>query len=53
MKKTHKMSRMLSKIFGWVVRPVCKVDNKTYAYIKSTRWDDVTCERCLIKKDTK
>jgi hypothetical protein len=49
-KKVHKRSRYNSKIFGWVVRPECRVDNLTYAYKASTNWSEVTCEKCLKKK---
>jgi hypothetical protein len=46
-KKVHKNSRYNSPIFGWVVRPECRVDNYTIAYKASTKWDDVTCEKCM------
>lgn len=49
-KKTHKLSRMFHKLYGWKVRPLCKVDNKTYAYNKTTYWKSVDCEKCLEKK---
>lgn len=49
-KKIHKNSRFNSKLYGWVVRPVCKVDNKTYAYTASTDWQKVTCLKCLEYK---
>lgn len=46
MKKIHKNARRKSPIFGWQVRPVCKVDNRTLAYKASTNWREVTCEVC-------
>lgn len=50
MKKTHKRSRFYSKVFGWVVRPVCKVDNVTFCYTASTNWAEVDCQKCLRKR---
>jgi hypothetical protein len=54
-KKVHKISRMFSSFFGGYVvgRPLCKVDNKTFVYNASTKWDNVDCENCLAKKGTK
>ena len=49
-KKIHKMSRIKSGIFGWQVRPICKVDNRG-AYKGSTHWTNVNCENCLNKKE--
>lgn len=47
MKKVHKLSRMFSVCYDSdVVRPVCKVDNKTLCYSGSTDWNKVTCKRC-------
>lgn len=49
-KKTHKNSRYNSPVFGWVVRPECRVDNLTTAYKASTNWKNVTCVKCLKKE---
>ena len=50
MKKVHKNQRRKSPWYGWVVRPICSVDNKTYAYTASANWKDVNCENCLKKQ---
>lgn len=49
-KKVHKLVRMQTLFFGIQVRPVCKVDNKTWAYNKTTVWHEVTCLKCLKGK---
>lgn len=47
-KRIHRLGRMYSKIRDeWDVRPLCKVDNKTYRYNKTTNWKEVTCLKCL------
>lgn len=48
-KKVHKMSRIKMAFYGWEVLPVCKVFNTTTAYIGSTEWAKVTCNKCLKK----
>jgi len=49
MKKVHKWQRMQDWQNNWVVRPICKVDNKTLCYEATTEIKKVTCERCLTK----
>ena len=52
MKVIHKRGRMYSVFYStYVVRPLCKIDNKTFAYSATTNWLDVTCKRCLAKKE--
>lgn len=46
------MSRMYSHFFGWVVRPICKVDNRG-AYNGTTSWHGVDCVNCLKKMENK
>lgn len=41
--------RMKSRLFGWVMRPLCKVNNRTLTLYGSIDWRQVTCLRCLAK----
>jgi hypothetical protein len=49
-KKIHK-NKLVSLLYGSRVLPVCRVDNKTYAYTARSRWNLVTCKRCLAKRE--
>jgi hypothetical protein len=53
MKKIHKLGRMFSLLYGYPVRPLCKVDNKTYSYHGSTNWNKVDCKKCLALRKNK
>lgn len=47
-KKMHFRKRVWSSLYKvFRVAPVCKVDNKTYAYAATTNKEDVTCMKCL------
>jgi hypothetical protein len=50
-KKVHKLGRMKSHTFGWVVRPLCYVDNTTSAYKGTTDKKLVNCQKCLKKME--
>ena len=53
MKKIHKLHNVSKDLPITVNLPMCKVHNKTYAYKGSTKWAQVTCEKCLKKRKEK
>lgn len=58
MKRVHKFDGWQGRVsFDWAVltdpTTVCKMQNKTWAFEYSRRWNDVTCKRCLKARKIK
>jgi hypothetical protein len=49
MKKAHKILPK-SERYKKERYTACRVENKTWAYIATTRWQKVTCQNCLKKQ---
>ncbi len=51
MKRIHKTIRIKEPTyFSGKEIPICRVDNKTFAWAGSSQWRSVTCKNCLEKR---